>query len=148
MRDDRGTYLVRLIPEHFGSVRIGKLGTLVLTAGEELIYVGSALGSGGLTARCRHHGRAATRPHWHLDYLRPHCRLIGCWVTRGLERREHDWAHALGTLSDASWPQLGFGSSDCDCPAHLIRLESAPETATLCALLGVSLSWRTATHPI
>ena len=63
MSDDRGTYLVRLIPERSGGpVRIGRLGTLTL-AGGELLYVGSALGPGGLAARCRHHGRLAAHPH-------------------------------------------------------------------------------------
>ena len=135
---NRGTYLVRLIPERSGPVHIGRLGTLTLDGGE-LLYVGSALGPGGLAARCRHHGRLAARPHWHLDYLRPYC-----WVARGLERREHVWARALGTLPGASWPLLRFGASDCDCPAHLIRLEQAPASETLSALLGVPLVWRAA----
>ncbi|QGU31920.1 DUF123 domain-containing protein [Thermochromatium tepidum ATCC 43061] len=143
MSDDRGTYLVRLIPEHSGPVRIGRLGTLMLTGGE-LLYVGSALGPGGLAARCRHHGRVTARPHWHLDSLRPHCRVPGCWVARGLKRREHVWARLLGTLPGASWPLARFGASDCDCPAHLIRLEQRPETTTLSVLLGVPLVWRAA----
>ncbi|MGQ9660683.1 MAG: GIY-YIG nuclease family protein [Thermochromatium sp.] len=142
MDDDCGTYLVWLIPMHPGPVRIGRLGTLLL-AGGDLLYVGSALGPGGWWARCRHHERLAVRPHWHLDYLRPHCRVVGGWMAPGRERREHVWARALGTLPEASWPLMGFGSSDCDCPAHLIRLDRAPETAALSALLGVPLiPWR------
>lgn len=146
MSDDRGTYLVRLIPERSTPVRIGRLGTLILDGGEWL-YVGSALGLGGLAARCRHHEHRAARPHWHLDYLRPYCQVPGCWVVRGLERREHDWARRLGTLPGASWPLARFGASDCDCPAHLIRLEQTPETATLSAWLGVSLTWRAVRDP-
>lgn len=143
MADDRGTYLVLLRPERRGPVRIGRLGTLTLADGV-LLYVGSALGPGGLAARCRHHGWRAARPHWHLDYLRPRCRVPGCWTARGLERREHDWARRLGALPGASWPLARFGASDCDCPAHLIGVDQAPETAMLSAWLGVPLVWRAA----
>jgi Uri superfamily endonuclease len=139
-----GTYAVLLSPNHPGPVSIGRLGILSLSTGV-FVYVGSALGPGGIAARCRHHHRIATRPHWHLDYLRPHCEIIGCWIAYGTERREHAWARALGSLPDVRWPLLGFGSSDCDCPAHLVALPSAPTAATLRALLGDG-TWRDPRH--
>ncbi|WP_338114167.1 DUF123 domain-containing protein [Thiorhodococcus mannitoliphagus] len=102
-----------------------------------LLYVGSALGPGGVAARCRHHQRMATRPHWHLDYLRPHCDIIAFWVAYGDERLEHRWALALGEWPGARWPLARFGASDCRCPAHLIRLPEAPTAQSLAGILGV-----------
>jgi Uri superfamily endonuclease len=130
-----GTYAMLLAPETVGGVRIGRLGTLDLTAGV-FVYVGSALGAGGIAARCRHHRRISVRPHWHLDYLRPHCRILGVWAAYGRERLEHRWASILGALPDACWPLLGFGASDCRCPAHLIWLAEVPTVADLARLLG------------
>jgi Uri superfamily endonuclease len=89
-----GTYAVLLSPRHQEPVPIGRLGILMPGTGA-FIYVGSALGPGGIAARCRHHRRIATRPHWHLDYLRPHCEIIGYWIAYGTERREHAWNRPL-----------------------------------------------------
>ncbi|SDX19118.1 GIY-YIG nuclease family protein [Thiocapsa roseopersicina] len=121
-----GTYAVLLSPIHQEPVQIGRLGILMLSTGV-FIYVGSALGPGGIASRCRHHQRISTSPHWHLDYLRPHCEIIGYWIVYGTERREHAWAHALGRLPGVRRPLPGFGSSDCDCPTHLIELNAAPQ---------------------
>ncbi len=52
-------------------VRIGRRGELRLQPGF-YIYLGSALGPGGVRARLALHFRPCTRPHWHLDYLRAH----------------------------------------------------------------------------
>ncbi|NCA71009.1 MAG: GIY-YIG nuclease family protein [Sphingobacteriia bacterium] len=134
-RDSRpGTYAVLLRPRHQGTVRIGRLGDLRL-AGGVFIYVGSALGPGGVMARCRHHARIASRPHWHLDHLRPSCDLLGCWVAHGPERLEHRWALTLAELPAAHCPLPRFGASDCRCPAHLIGLPEAPEPDQLGLIL-------------
>jgi Uri superfamily endonuclease len=130
-----GTYALPLVPEIVGTVRIGRLGDLTLDGGV-FVYVGSALGPGGVAARCRHHRRIATRPHWHLDHLRPACQVLAIWVAYGQERREHLWALALGQLPDARWPLLRFGASDCRCPAHLLWLPDAPTIMRLRHTLG------------
>ena len=135
-----GTYAVLLSPSHQGPVTIGRLGILMPGTGV-FIHVGSALGPGGIASRCRHHHRIATRPHWHLDYLRPHCEIIGYWIAYGNERREHAWARALGSLSDVRWPLAGFGASDCDCPAHLVELDAVPQPETLIPVLGPGSVW-------
>lgn len=135
-RDARpGSYAVLLEPPSTGSVSIGRLGSLGFDGGV-LIYVGSALGPGGLAARCRHHLRIARRAHWHLDYLRPHCKILGFWVAPGETRLEHQWALALGQRPGAGWPLRGFGASDCRCAAHLIHLLERPSTDALRQWLG------------
>jgi Uri superfamily endonuclease len=135
-----GTYAVLLSPNHQEPVQIGRLGILILSTGV-FIYVGSALGPGGIASRCRHHQRIATRPHWHLDYLRPNCEIIGYWIAYGTERREHAWAQALGRIPGARRPLHGFGASDCDCPAHLVELDAAPPPETLIRVLGPGTAW-------
>ncbi len=126
-----GSYALLLRPSTSGWVTIGRLGTLTLNGGC-LIYVGSAQGPGGVAARCRHHLLARAKPHWHLDYLRPHCRVIGIWVHYGTTNLEHDWARALATLPGATHPLPRFGASDCSrCPAHLARLPRCPSARTM-----------------
>ena len=120
-----GTYALVLASQKTGPLRIGKLGTLELKQGV-YIYVGSAFGPGGLAARIRHHTQIAVRPHWHIDYLRAACDLIGIWFTTETARREHSWAEAVAQLPGAEVPMPGFGSSDCQCAAHLFWFQRPP----------------------
>jgi Uri superfamily endonuclease len=120
-----GTYALVLASQKTGPVRIGRLGTLDLRPGV-YIYVGSAFGPGGLAARIRHHAKIATRPHWHIDYLRAVCDLVEVWFTTEAACREHAWAGAVARLPGAVVPMPGFGSSDCQCAAHLFWFEHAP----------------------
>ena len=88
------------------------------------VYVGSALGPGGICARVNHHLRNSPRPHWHIDYLRPHANVEEVWLCHGRKRREHSWARLLSSMPGVSVPMLGFGSSDCACEAHLFFFKS------------------------
>ena len=120
-----GTYALILACRQTGPVRIGRLGTLHLQSGF-YVYVGSALGPGGLQARLRHHLQIAARPHWHIDYLRAVCEVVEVWFTIGDARFEHRWAKVLAGLPGAGLPLAGFGSSDCDCEAHLFSCARMP----------------------
>jgi Uri superfamily endonuclease len=132
-----GTYAVLLEPLRSGTLGIGRLGELDLSAAC-LVYVGSALGPGGIAARCAHHLRLSRRPHWHLDWLRPACRVRAIWYALNRERCEHQWAAALALLAGAPPPLPGFGASDCRCPAHLYAFPSAPHLARFAdALAGL-----------
>jgi Uri superfamily endonuclease len=112
-----GTYVVVLRSSSTRTIRIGRLGTLALRPGY-YVYIGSAFGPGGLRARIAHHARRAAFPHWHIDYLRRHTRLEAVCYCCG-ERREHEFAAAIGALPGAAVPLPGFGSSDCRCETHL-----------------------------
>jgi Uri superfamily endonuclease len=120
-----GTYMLILAANAAGTVRIGKLGTLPLQPGFYL-YVGSAFGPGGLAARIGHHRQVAARPHWHIDYLRAVCDLVTVWFTTDATRRECSWASGLAQMAGACVPLPGFGSSDCDCDAHLFWFKRLP----------------------
>ena len=100
---------------------VGRLGEVHLPAGK-LVYVGSALGPGGLHARLRRHLTADKRPHWHIDALSTRV-PPATWLALA-DGRNHEcaWAQRLAAHPRATIPAPGFGSSDCrqGCRAHLV----------------------------
>ncbi|MHC4128146.1 MAG: GIY-YIG nuclease family protein [Planctomycetota bacterium] len=120
-----GTYALLLCCRRPARLRIGRLGELRARQGFYL-YVGSALGPGGVGARVRHHERRAARPRWHIDYLRARTDLVEVWHAHDTRRREHEWAAFASRLPGASVPLGGFGSSDCGCAAHLFFFAERP----------------------
>ncbi len=115
-------------------IRAGRLGQIPLDAGC-YIYVGSAHGPGGLAARVGRHLRQEKRPHWHIDALTAAAPIVEVWWVEAAERLECAWARTLLTLPGVSAPARGFGSSDCACLAHLLRV---PDPAAARALLIAS----------
>jgi Uri superfamily endonuclease len=130
--DQKGSYLLLFrLEEDQSHITIGKLGTFDFVAGCYL-YVGSAFGSGGLAARLRHHQkRHKPRPHWHIDYLRPHLQLTEIWVIAGPLKLEHSWCRALTNIPDTTIPVPRFGASDSTCAAHLFYRQKRPSTSNL-----------------
>jgi len=122
-----GSYVLVLRCEQRAMLTIGRLGEALILPGWYL-YIGSALGPGGLRGRLRHHLRPVARPHWHIDYLRQVCVVAEIWYVVAARRWEHDWAALLAaTLSPA--PCAGFGASDCHCVAHGFYRPTAPAFA-------------------
>ncbi len=129
----KGTYaLFFAIPAPL-TIVAGRLGKVTLPKGWS-IYVGSALGPGGLRARIQRHRAPAKRAHWHIDALSNRLRPLFWLFLADGTRRECDWAQALASHPQAAIPAPHFGSSDCTrgCPAHLIAF---PETVPLKALV-------------
>jgi Uri superfamily endonuclease len=118
-----GTYALFLSSTKDAEIHIGRLGNMRLQSGFYL-YVGSAFGAGGVRARVNHHLHASPQPHWHIDYLRPHATLEEVWLCHDRKRREHLWARLFSSMPGVSVPMPGFGSSDCDCEAHLFFFKS------------------------
>ena len=133
-----GTYLLLLECNNKLELPIGKLGKIVTEPGYYL-YVGSAFGPGGIQARVRHHQRIASRPHWHIDYLRTIAGLVDAWCVYGC-RCEHEWAHSLIQNDAATVPLKGFGSSDCDCTTHLFYFKRKPVKVELEKMLNKKLA--------
>lgn len=123
--------------ERARALRVGRLGRLRLRRGY-YVYVGSALGPGGLRARLAHHARRAARPHWHIDHLRRGARPLEAWYACGLERREHEWARRMGGLRGAAVPAHRFGASDCRCASHLVFFARPPSVRAFRAALARS----------
>jgi Uri superfamily endonuclease len=125
-----GTYVLVLRCTAGRIIRVGRLGKGRLLPGY-YVYVGSALGPGGLRARIAHHLRPAGRPHWHMDFLRVHMRVDRIWYCCGRVRLEHKWAQALEAAAgrSASFPR--FGASDCNCHSHLYFFKRRPSRTSL-----------------
>ncbi len=133
----KGTYALFFRLEQSLALEVGRLGRVTLPAGW-LVYVGSALGPGGLRVRLRRHLAAAKRPHWHIDALTQVHPPDDWLALADGRRRECDWAQQLAGHPRASIPAPGFGSSDCrrGCPAHLIHFPASMPLAAIRAIVA------------
>ena len=135
---DKGIYcLVFKNPDC--TVRVGALGRLPFRAGWH-IYVGSALGSGGLKRLERHIALAQKRdkqPKWHIDYLLtdPRFLLSSAVSAATAERLECPLARAIGSGDHVP----GFGCSDCDCRSHLMYRSLDPHNEIVAAFRNLGL---------
>jgi Uri superfamily endonuclease len=116
-----GTYSLLYDLSETVTVEVGSLGAVEFPTGA-YAYTGSAFGSNGLGRVDRHRrvadGRHDVR-HWHVDYLGGHEAVtLAAVVARPRVDVECPLARALGPTTS---PVAGFGSSDCDCDAHLAR---------------------------
>ncbi|OPX67506.1 MAG: hypothetical protein A4E40_01022 [Methanoregulaceae archaeon PtaU1.Bin059] len=124
--------------------QVGALGPVEFPGGFH-VYVGSALGPGGLSRvarhiRCAREGIA--RPRWHIDYLLASdafiLRSVFCIPTE--ERLECRLASLI-----PGRPVPGFGCSDCDCASHLFSFLEHPRVhlARAASKLGLSAHSKT-----
>jgi Uri superfamily endonuclease len=120
-----GSYvLVARLSQHT-ILPVGQLGVFRFEAGF-YGYCGSARGPGGLEARLARHLCRRKRAHWHVDYLLQRAVVVEMWKARSTQRLECLFAQALTGLSGARVAVPGFGSSDCNCDAHLVHFVSRP----------------------
>lgn len=141
MKARPGTYALILSSRTDQLIRVGRLGQVQVPRGF-LVYIGSALGPGGVWARVGHHRKVSARPRWHVDYLRAHTRLDEVWYSYDAERREHDWAEAMRRQRGAA-PVRSFGVSDCRCESHLYTFPVLPSRRAFARQLRVIYP----THP-
>jgi len=131
---EKGSYLLGIWLGEDTALVVGRLGRFCLPAGY-YVYVGSARGPGGLSARLARHRRQEKRFHWHVDYLLDRACLIETWTVVSEQRLECAWARAVGEMSSAQVVVPRFGASDCRCPAHLVYFPRRPGIARLGAIL-------------
>ena len=110
-----GTYALILQSSAEQRLQIGKLGQLDVKPGF-YVYIGSAFGPGGLTARVARHQRKAKKLRWHIDYLTTVMSVEQVWYTLDTNHRECQWSEVLRKIRGADMPLSRFGSSDCACP--------------------------------
>jgi Uri superfamily endonuclease len=140
---DRGVYAVHLRLDRVQVLQVGRLGKLNFQNGD-YVYLGSALGSGGIRARLGRHVSGVSSVHWHIDVLRAvaevrgYCYHVQCEVENIAKYRlkagpelnlmplECIWTQALAALPIVYIPAPGFGSSDCNsgCGAHLVVFDT------------------------
>ena len=129
-----GTYALVLRSLTSARIQIGRWGRLDIYPGY-YIYVGSAFGPGGVSARASRHCRAAKTKHWHIDFLREFAFPIFVWYSYAPVHLEHRWANALARLADIT-PVKGFGCSDCKCETHLFFTTKEPDKTALASAVA------------
>lgn len=120
-----GTYLLVFHADRISTIQVGRLGPLRLEPGY-YFYTGSAFGPGGIRARVRHHHSGRSRPHWHLDYVRPALTLQEVWYSTDSVRHEHAWADSLYYTLKMKVPLARLGASDCRCETHFFYTDDKP----------------------
>lgn len=140
---DKGIYCL-VFKNPACTVTVGALGQVPFAAGWH-IYVGSALGSGGLLRLERHIALSQNRdkrPKWHIDWLSksPYFSLRSAVFAMTEEPLECRLAQALGGDSIP-----GFGCSDCTCTSHLFYRRSNPVKETEAAFRSLGLTAYTKT---
>jgi Uri superfamily endonuclease len=132
----KGSYILVLqLAMPVDALQVGRLGSFDFAPGFYL-YVGSALGSGGIAARLNHHRRREqAHPRWHIDYLRAHARLREAWAVAGASTFACLWCRALAGTPGLSAPVRGFGSQHTGCPSHLFYLPRGPHPSLLTGVI-------------
>lgn len=127
-----GSYALVLRLPSRRKITVGKLGTVAFPRGY-YIYFGSALG--GLKARTSRHLRHDKKLHWHADYLSAEVPWTQVWQLADGQRWECVWADQATDIASATHgvthPAPGFGSSDCKCLTHLVRVNNPREVRDL-----------------
>ena len=133
----KGVYCLLLHLSAATTIKVGALGQIDFAPGY-YIYVGSALGSGGLSRVSRHirfYKEQYRAPKWHIDYLMMHAVLEKTFCAETEERLECVLSQAVGGAGVER-----FGCSDCDCVTHLYYRTQLPEQEIKKAFAGIGLS--------
>jgi Uri superfamily endonuclease len=126
---DKGVYCL-VFRNQSCALEIGSLGPVHFREGWH-VYVGSALGPGGLKRAVRHirlFRKKDRPPRWHVDRL-----LLSKEFSLEAVVCAPVGAPAECAVAGAcGWHYIpGFGSSDCTCPSHLFFCTHPPVTAIL-----------------
>ncbi len=121
---EKGVYCL-IFENRACKIEVGKKGNFSFYPGFH-IYVGSALGPGGLKRAQRHINLSQNRdrsPRWHVDYLHlsPAFRLVSVVYAFTSARLECALASRIGGDSVS-----GFGCTDCACSSHLFYRTKNP----------------------
>ncbi|MDO5844060.1 MAG: GIY-YIG nuclease family protein [Methanocorpusculum sp.] len=119
----KGVYCLLLRCTTAQKIKIGAIGEIEFDKGW-YVYVGSALGSGGLSRVERHirfYRERYRKPKWHIDYLMEKIRLEEVVCAETEERLECILAKNVGGAGISK-----FGCSDCFCETHLFYRKDSP----------------------
>ena len=138
-----GVYILVLRLHGFFRGTVGRLGLAEFEPGFYM-YVGSALGPGGLAARVSRHLRRGKRLRWHIDYLTSDPRVSVEAVVYAYTGRRLEGTLSSGLAAVLEPALEGFGSSDTRNSTHLFRCHSlaACVEAALRAMRGAGLEPR------
>jgi Uri superfamily endonuclease len=135
---NRGSYALVLRLQRTLNLEIGRLGHHRFLPGF-YIYLGSALGPGGIKARIQRHLQytPTKSPHWHVDRLLGVSTIDEVWWKNEQESSECLWAARLATIGKLQI--AGFGASDCRCAGHLVHFKDQHEVSKGFHLLAAEL---------
>ena len=119
----KGIYALLVEIDEGREIEIGNLARELFQG--KYLYVGSALGPGGLQ-RVTRHIKVSTGlsggNHWHIDYLTGPGEIMETWLIPTEKELECDLVASLVEIFDQ--PVEGFGSSDCNCFSHLFSYDA------------------------
>jgi len=119
---NKGNYFLVFYINEACSVDVGALGRLNFDEGW-YAYCGSA--QKNLKQRIsRHLAKRGKKLHWHIDYLLPFAETIKAFPVISAYNKECEMAASLARLGAVAIPR--FGSSDCGCASHLLKLAWTP----------------------
>lgn len=115
----KGVYILVISVGKDTRVNVGALGSVNFEKGL-YIYVGSA--QNGMEKRVERHFRKVKRKFWHMDYLlkNEHARVVEVFYKEAGKAEECNIARKI---SKTGIPIEGFGSSDCECKSHLVKIK-------------------------
>ncbi len=99
-------------------IRIGSLGTRSFSAGK-YVYIGSA--QKGLDKRIKRHLEDSKKRFWHIDYFLTNAATAVEKVFYKQAPKDLE-CETAAYLMQHGIPVWGFGSSDCRCKSHLLRI--------------------------
>ena len=117
MRKDSGLYQLVISLRKSETVRVGSLGCFSFPAGY-YVYTGSA--RRGLEARIARHLRRKKKMRWHIDYLLRYGRVLEVKRHNDPDQSECELNRRTAGVPGSEIVAPQFGSSDCDCPTHLL----------------------------
>ena len=115
----KGIYVLIILVDKNIDVNVGALGKISFKKGL-YAYVGSA--QNNLEKRVKRHFKKHKRSFWHIDYLllKTHVKIVKVFYKDAGKAEE---CRVEQELNRKGAPITGFGSSDCKCKSHLIRIK-------------------------
>ena len=140
---DGGVYVLIIEVTSDVYLKVGRLGDLVFEDGI-YAYVGSA--KSGFKRMIDRHLSKEKKLFWHIDYLLSsgNVSVREVWISR--ELGECELAGDLIGSHIFRFYGAKFGSSDCQCPSHLLRLIGDMDKARLAFSDGGLSLWKTIKH--
>lgn len=135
MQPKSGVYQLVLRLFYDQSIAVGRKGAQADFRAGWYVYMGSALGPGGVKSRVQRHrlrSEDGKKLHWQIDFLCEFATVAEVWFSYTRNKRwEHEWVKACCEMRGSAIPVAGFGASDCPrgCPAHLVYFANRPRQA-------------------